>query len=86
MIRKHRKEDGWEFLFLAANQDAVATASQMSIHVHDAATWDATASGAVSSSKAISRKIRAMRMPESEPGGDLSKSMKELLDEETEDR
>ena len=56
MIRKHRKEDGWEFLFLAANQDAVATASQMSINVHDAATWDATATGAVASSKAFSRK------------------------------
>ena len=86
MIRKHRKENGWEFLFLAANQDAVATASQMSINAHDTATWDGSASGVVGSSKAFSRKIRAMRMAESENGGDLSKSMKELLDEETENQ
>ena len=85
MIRKHRKENGWEFLFLAANQDAVATASQMSIDANDAATWDASAKGVAGSSKAFSRKVRAMRMAESEAPGDLSKSLKELLDEETQD-
>lgn len=99
-IRRRREKDGWEFLFLAANQDAIATAAQMNIHAHDSATAQYSNQGIASSSRAFSRKIRSMREMEcrvrEEGAGsirasgmqapaDLSKSMEELLREE-EDR
>lgn len=61
LIRQRREQDGWEFLFLAANQDAIATAAQMNIHAHDSATAEYSGKGMRSSSRAFSRKIRAMR-------------------------
>jgi len=36
---------GWEFLFLGANQDAIATAAQISVPAANAHTWDATPEG-----------------------------------------
>lgn len=60
-IRKRQDKDGWEFLFLAANQDAIATAAQMNIRGHHSATAAAGPRGTYGSSKAFSRKVRAMR-------------------------
>jgi len=37
-IRRRQEKQSWEFLFLGANQDAIATAAQMTIHAHNAAT------------------------------------------------
>jgi len=63
MIPKWKKKNGWEFLFLAAGQDAIASAAQMSIHVHYVATVDSENRFRVrDSSRAMDRKIRAMRM------------------------
>lgn len=90
-IRKRREKDGWEFLFLAANQDAIATAAQMNIHAHDSATADYSGKGMRSSNRAFSRKIRAMRSsmsasPDPALYEDLSKPMDEILrDEESRD-
>lgn len=91
-IRKRRGKDGWEFLFLGANQDAIATAAQMNIHAHDSATASYSDQGIRSSSRAFSRKIRAMREFDAdfEPdpdidscvNEDLGKSMQELQAEE----
>lgn len=86
-IRKRRKKDGWEFLFLAANQDAIATAAQMNIHAHDSATAEYSGKGVRSSSRAFSRKIRAMRSsvsasPDPALHEDLAKPMDEILREE----
>jgi hypothetical protein len=89
MIRKRREMDGWEFLFLAANQDAIATAAQMNIHAHDSATADHSGKGIRGSQRAMSRKIRAMRASahadvNAAPPEDLSKPMADLLKEEEE--
>ena len=85
-IRRRREKDGWEFLFLAANQDAIATAAQMNIHAHDSASASVGEKGVVSSSRAFSRKIRSMRSTlDADAIGasqDLSKSMEEILKEE----
>lgn len=80
-IRKRQDRDGWEFLFLAANQDAVASAAQMSIYAHNAATAQASARGVRSSSAAFNRKVRAMRMADAE-AADFSAPMDEILREE----
>ena len=88
-IRKRRDKDGWEFLFLGANQDAIATAAQMNIHAHDAATASYSEEGVRGSSRAFSRKIRAMRSsldadPAAAPHEDLAMPMSDLLKEEEE--
>lgn len=86
-IRRRQAKQGWEFLFLGANQDAIATAAQMNIHAHNAATASASADGVRGSAKAFSRKVQAMRESLSvEDSGvlneDLRKSMDEILREE----
>ena len=89
-IRKRRDKDGWEFLFLGANQDAIATAAQMNIHAHDAATATYSEEGVRGSSRAFSRKIRAIRemdgAPDNAVNEDLSKSMSDLLTEEEDEK
>lgn len=80
-IRKRQDKDGWEFLFLAAGQDAIATAAQMNIHSHNSATASAGGKGVRSSQSAMSRKVRAMReMDACAP--DLAAPMSEILREE----
>ena len=61
-IRHQREKYGWEFLFLGANQDAIATAAAMNIAAGSAATFQADAAGAKASFKSASRKASALRM------------------------
>ena len=59
---KHQTESyKWTFLFLGANQDAIATAAQMNIAAANSATYAADEVGARSSMGAASKKVRAMR-------------------------
>ncbi len=86
-IRRRQDKQGWEFLFLGANQDAIATAAQMSIHAHNAATASYSAEGVRGSAIAFSRKARAMResmLPNfcMSSNEDLMKPMGEILREE----
>lgn len=81
MIRKRQDKDSWEFLFLGANQNAIATAAQMSIKRSHSATAQASARGVRSSSAAFNRKVRAMRAPELH-AADLAAPMEDILREE----
>ena len=59
---KHQSEVyKWTFLFLGANQDAIATAAQLSISATNAATYVADAPGARASHRAFSRRTAALR-------------------------
>ena len=51
----------WQFLFLGANQDAIATAANLSISAANASSYVADEIGTRTNSKAISRKTTAMR-------------------------
>jgi uncharacterized protein YegL len=51
----------WQFLFLGANQDAIATAANLNIAAANASAYTADKIGTHSSSKAMSRKLYAMR-------------------------
>lgn len=85
MIRHQTEKYGWEFLFLGANQDGIATAAQMGIAAHNAATWTADAAGARSSSKAFSRKMSEMRARSAMPDHAASApppSMQQIMEEE----
>jgi len=81
MIRKRQDKDGWEFLFLAANQDAIATAAQMNIKRSNAATAQADARGVRTSSRAFNRKVSAMRSQELN-AADFAAPMEDILREE----
>lgn len=77
----------WRFLFLGANQDAIATASRMGIAATDAATYAHDEAGYRSGAKAFSRKIEALRQARLHAvlaSPDLDKPMHELLREENE--
>lgn len=81
-IRKRQDKDGWEFLFLGANQDAIATAAQMNIHRQNAGTIEkATTRMATDSSRAFSRKVRAMREMDTD-AADYRSTLDDLLKEE----
>ncbi len=60
---KHQTEAyRWTFLFLGANQDAIATAAQLNIAASNAATYVADDAGSRASHVAFSRKARALRL------------------------
>jgi len=85
-IQHQREKYNWQFLFLGANQDAIATAAQMNIEAANAATIQcSTPSFAHSSPRSLSRKIKSLR--NSASGGaadpDLTKPLQEIVAEET---
>ena len=51
----------WTFLFLGANQDAIATAAQINIAASNAATYVADGAGSHASHHAFSRKMSSLR-------------------------
>jgi hypothetical protein len=88
-IKERQEKDGWQFLFLGANQDAIATAAQMNIHAHNAATASYSDKGVQGSARAFSRKTRALRESLSADGPsqlnqDINRSMDQILREEEE--
>lgn len=89
LIRLHRNEKGWEFLFLAANQDAIASAAKMAMTADTSGNVSSTPAGYKSSGPAFSRKVRALRMKTSgkmdaQAMEDDAKPMGEIVKEEEE--
>ncbi len=60
-VRHQTEVYKWTFLFLGANQDAIATAAQISIASANAATYVADKAGARASHRSLSHKLRALR-------------------------
>jgi hypothetical protein len=59
---KHQTDNyKWIFLFLGANQDAIATAANLSIAANNAANYIADGAGSKASHAALSRKMRGLR-------------------------
>jgi hypothetical protein len=89
-IRLQRGAYQWEFLFLGANQDAIATAAQIHIAAENAATFRADKAGVKSSGGALSRKTWALRALHAQGQGgasaevrhDAAAPMSDLLREE----
>ena len=87
LIRLYRDTKGWEFLFLAANQDAIANAAAMNMDTHSSANVMYSLAGVKSTGSAMSRKVRASRMKSSgtmdaQALEDDAKSMNEIVREE----
>jgi hypothetical protein len=60
-ITHQAKKYSWEFLFLGANQDAIATAAQLGIHAHQAATFVADKADLAAANDAFAKKVSASR-------------------------
>lgn len=84
MIKHQQEKYSWKFLFLAANQDAIAEAEQLGIAPGNAGTIQFSEAGILTSSRAISRKLNAMRSraASGSKGNDLEVSMQDLVDAE----
>jgi Mg-chelatase subunit ChlD len=87
VIKQQTEQYRWTFLFLGANQDAIATAAQMNIVASNAATYVADAAGLHASSASLGRKVRAMRRVKGgratmEETRDAAAPMSDLLAEE----
>lgn len=64
MIRRQEERYGWEFLFVAANIDAVEAAGQLGIRKERAANYCSDGAGTRSVYAAVSRAVTAMRSRE----------------------
>lgn len=62
MIQLQTEEYNWEFLFLAANEDAIATAAQYGIQRKNASTIRFSEIGMEAAAASFSRKVKAQRM------------------------
>ncbi len=60
-IAHQRDKYSWQFYFLAANQDAIATAAKIEIYAECAASYDATIQGLTASNRTLSRKVASSR-------------------------
>jgi hypothetical protein len=56
-----KRAQGWQFFFLAANQDAIASAARINIAPADAVTFDATAQGTAAVFEAMSERTARRR-------------------------
>ena len=83
-LRHQQEKYRWRFLFLGANQDAIATAARLNIGAADAATFRADGAGVHASTISVSRKTRALRQAARghASGEDLAKPMQEIVAEE----
>ncbi len=61
MIKHQQDAYSWEFIFLAANQDALATAGSMNINAKDAVSFDATGKGVRNANMRMSRMVADRR-------------------------
>jgi hypothetical protein len=73
----------WRFLFLGANQDAIATASRMSIRVEDSANFSMDEDSYNSGKSALNRKMKALRkhaqgIRDAETMSDMNHSLEKL--------
>jgi hypothetical protein len=66
-IRHQTEKYRWQFLFLGANQDAIATAGKMSIHSGNPVNFAVTDESYAASKSALSRKMTAVRLSSQGP-------------------
>lgn len=61
MIKHQQEKYSWEFLFLAANQDAIAAAGALSIQPKDAISFQATGQGVRQAHAALNARVAQVR-------------------------
>jgi hypothetical protein len=61
MIREQRDKYNWDFVFLGANQDAIATAAAMNIPLPSAMSYSTSKAGVAATMAAASQYVRSAR-------------------------
>ncbi len=64
MIEERKEKDGWEFVFLAANQDAIREGGGMGIGAGHAMTFHHSGEGSRAAFAAVSKKMAMLRIME----------------------
>ncbi len=83
MIKHQQDKYSWEFLFLGANQDAIASAGRMNIPARNSSNVLFSSTGLSSGGSAISRKMRSIRLSEAGiRSEDLNASLSDIVSEE----
>lgn len=78
---EQKKGSGWEFIFVAANIDAVETAGRIGIESRNAVNYNADKMGTRVLYESVSRAVSGMRACKS-PSEPLSSDWREALDED----
>ena len=73
MIARRREEDGWEFVYLGANQDAIATASMLSLSADDAVSFAPTPQGTQAAYEAMNDCVAERRHRHRSPKPDFER-------------
>jgi hypothetical protein len=81
MIERQKTRYGWEFLFLAANLDAVETAGHYGIDADRAVNYHADETGTQLNYKAVGEAIASVRS-----AGVMNPSWRRTIDEDFENR
>lgn len=74
---EQQKEQGWEFLFLGANMDAVAEAKQMGIQADRAVMYACDAEGTQLNYRVVNEAVCRMRRAEAPVGAEWKKEIEE---------
>lgn len=82
MVERKKEMDGWEFLFLGANIDAVETAGRFGIFADRAATYNSDHEGTALNYDVLSDAVRDMRVCKTS----ISAEWKKRIDEDFEKR
>lgn len=61
MITEQREKYNWEFIFLGANQDSIATATALGISASNSVTYDANAGGSKALFRGLSANVSSYR-------------------------
>ena len=61
MIREYREEHGWQFVFLAATQDAIATAGAMGMGAAQSLTFELSMRGTAACLASLNKQVHKMR-------------------------
>lgn len=90
-IRHQQEKYAWDFLFLGAGPDTIATAAKMHIAAHHTAQYVADAAGQGAATKGISRKMFAAKLSKlgelpPELAADLHKPLSDIVREEDDKR
>lgn len=81
MVEEQKEREGWEFLFLGANIDAIETAGHFGIHGDRAASYHADSRGTALNYQTISSAITELR-----EGAALPENWKQKIEEDYRDR
>ena len=66
MIRKREEKNNWKFVFLAANQDAIAEGAKFGIHKDRAMTYHADEEGVSNAFMSFSNKVSSFKLSDTE--------------------